>query len=209
MITIYVIIGILVIMGLIFIDIKRNYNEIPIFKWTFENGDFYFSVPYYIWQVNKKMLARKMYFQNSILDFEGYKYEITNFGGDFPRTKGGLFFERELRFWGNPLNILRTNSNMHITINQYGSGNINIELNNNEYINNIMNIQEYLSKDIYINGTDKELMQNFLNKILSGQSINIKEAKGAYDTFLKYEPLLSFAVDILSLIKEFFSGASS
>lgn len=204
MIVVYAIVAVLIVIGLIYIDKKSNYNEIPILKRTKGNGEFYFSVHYYIWQGNKIKKARKIYSQNTILDFDGYKYQITNFGGTFPVTNGGVFYERELRFWGEPLNILRSNSNTQITINQYGSGNISIELNNNEYINDFINIQEYISKDTYMDGTDKEVMQDFLSKILNGKSMDTREAKGAYDTFLKYEPLLSFAVDVLSLIKDFF-----
>ncbi|MHB9924538.1 hypothetical protein [Clostridium botulinum] len=205
MIIVYAIVGVLILIGLVYIDKKSSYNDIPILKYTRgEDGEFYFSVPYYIWQGNKINKAKKVCSQNTILDFDGYKYQITNFGGTFSRTNGGLFFEKELRFWGEPLSILRSNSNTQITINQYGSGNISIELNNDEYINDIINIQEYISKDTYIEGTDKEVMQDFLSKILNGKSMDTREAKGAYDTFLKYEPLLGFAVDILSLIKDFF-----
>jgi archaellum component FlaF (FlaF/FlaG flagellin family) len=203
MIAVYVIVALLIIIGLIYVDKKSSYDEIPIFKWTKENGEFYFSVPYYIWQVNKIKQTKKIYSQNTILDFEGYKYQITNLGGIFPRTNGTLFLERELRFWGEPLNIIYSNSNVQITINQYGSGNVSINLNNNKYINDIINIQEYISKDTYIDGTDKQVMQDFISKILSEKSMEKKEVKRAYDTFLKYEPLLSFALNVLSAIKDF------
>lgn len=200
---VYIIIGLLLIGVLKYIDIRSKYDIIQIFKWTKENGEFYFSVPYYIWQGNKVMKAKKIYTQNMILDFEGYKYQITNFGGTFAKTNG-LFFERELRYWGGPLNIVWSSSNPQITINQYGSGNVSIDLNNNQYINDIVNIREFISHDTYIDGIDKEIMQEFISKILNGKSMETKEVKKAYDTFLKYEPLLSFALNFLSVIKDFF-----
>lgn len=205
MIALYIALGLLIFIGLIYIDKKMDYNEIFIHKWTNEqNGSFYFSVPFYIWQGNKVNKAKEMYTQNTILEFDGYKYIITNFGGVFPVTNGGFFLEKELRFWGEPLRVISSQSSTQITINQYGSGNISIALNNNEYINDVLNIQEYISNDTYIDGTDKEVMQDFLSKILNAKSMEKREAKRAYDTFLKYEPLLSFAVDVLSLVKDFF-----
>lgn len=198
--TVYIVIGIIVITFILlgYVDNKTNYDNIPIFKHTKDNGEYYFSIPYYIWQENKKSKAIEMYSQNTILDFNGYKYEITNFGGYF---LGSLFIERELRFWGNPL---QTNRNTQLTINQYGTGNIHVELNNNEYINHFINIQEYISQDMYIDRVDKEIMQNLLRKILNEENIGKKEFDGAYEVFLKYEPLLSFAVDVLSSIKDSF-----
>jgi hypothetical protein len=204
MLVVYIIVGVLILIGLIYIDKKSSYDSITMFKHDMGNGDYYFVVPYYIWQSNKVKRAKEVFSQNTIVKFDSYRYLLTNFGGSFSRTNGGLFLEKELRYWGEPLTILRSNSNTQITINQYGSGNISIELNDNEYINDIINIQEYISKDTYIDGTDKEVMQDFLIKILNGKSMDTREAKGAYDTFLKYEPLLSFTVDILSLIKDFF-----
>jgi len=193
---------IIAIIGLICVDNKINYDEILIKKWTKENGEFYFAVTYYIWQLNKKKRAKEIYTQNTILDFEGYKYIITNFGGEFQVTKDGLFFERELRYWGSPLNKIQSDRNTYLTINQYGSGIINIEVNNNEFINEIVNIQEYISNDTYIDEIDKEVMHSFLNKMLTGQAMNKGEVNMAYDTFLKYEPLLSFSLSIVSLFKD-------
>ncbi|KGR91886.1 hypothetical protein CD30_02985 [Ureibacillus massiliensis 4400831 = CIP 108448 = CCUG 49529] len=195
----------IILIGLIYVDSKSSYNEISIEMWTKESGEFYFSVPCYIWQESKKRRAKEIYSQNTILDFDGYKYGITNLGGVFPRTNGGLFFERELRFWGIPLHVLQSVRNTYLTINQYGSGIINIEVNNNEIINEIISIKEYISNDTLINGIDKEVMNNFLSKILSGERMERGEAKAAYDTFLKYEPLLSLSVNIISIIKDFFS----
>lgn len=190
---------------LMYIDKRTEYNDIFIKKWTDpRDGGFYFSVSFYIWQVNKVKRAKEICTQNSIIEIEGYKYIITNFGGEFPITNGGFFLERELRFWGEPLMVISSQSNTQITINQYGSGNISINLNNNKYVNDIINIQEYISSDTHIYGTDKEVMQDFLSKILDGKSMETREAKRAYDTFLKYEPLIGFAVDVLSLIKDFF-----
>lgn len=207
MIVVGVIVVLLVVLiALIYIDSKSNYSEVPIFKWTKDNGEFYFSVPYYIWQKNKKKIAKIIHSQNTILDFDGYKFVITNFGGEFPKTNGDLFFERELRFWGDPLTILQTNKSEYLTINQYGSGIINIELNKSEITNEIIKIQEYISNDAYIDitDTDKEIIQDFLNKALNGKGMDRREAEVAYDTFLKYEPLLSFSVNIMSLIKDLF-----
>lgn len=91
-----------------------------------------------------------------------------------------------------------------MSINQYGTGNISVTLNNNQYINDIVNIQEYISQDTCIDGTDKEVMQDFLSKVLNSKSMETKEVKRAYDTFLKYEPLLSFALNFFSVIKDYF-----
>lgn len=204
MIALYAVLGIVIFIGLIFIDKKVEYNQIFMRKWTDkQTGNFYFSVSFYIWQVNKVKRAKEIYTQNTIIESEGYKYIITNFGGEFSVTNGGFFFERELRFWGEPLRGISSQSNTQITINQYGSGNISIDLNNNEYINDIVNIQEYISNDTYIDGTDKELMQDFISKILNGKSMEKREVKNAYETFLKYEPLLSFALNFLSVVKDF------
>lgn len=203
MIAIYIVFGLFILIGIIYIDKKSDYNEILIYKWTKENGDFYFSVPFYIWQSNKVNKAKEVYTQNTILEFEGYKYKITNFGGIFPRTNGEFFLEKELRFWGEPLSIISSHRNTQITVNQYGSGNISIDLNNNEYINEIINVREYISNDAYIDGIDKEVMQDFISKVLDGKSMEKREVKKAYDTFIRYEPLLSFVVNILSVVKGF------
>lgn len=203
MIFVYIAIGLIVIIGLKYIDIKRNYDNIPIFKCDMGNGEFYFSVPFYIWQGNKVKKAKELYTQNSILEVNGYKYQIRNFGGAFA-VPNGVFFERELRYWGEPLRIVWSNSNPQVTINQYGSGDISVTLNNNQYMNDIVNIQEYISQDTHIDGTDKELMQDFIDKVINGRSMGTKEVKNAYDTFLRYEPLLSFALNFFSVIKGFF-----
>jgi hypothetical protein len=194
----------IILIGLSYIDRKSDYNEIVIFLWNNENGEFYFFVPYYIWQSKKVERAKEIYVQNAIIDFDGYKYQITRFGGVFSKTNGTSYFlEKELRFWGEPLNIVQSNSNTQVTINQYGSGNISIDINNNKYINEIIKIEKYISEDIHIDKIDKDVMQDFISKILYKRSMDKKEAKKAYDIFLKYEPLLSFGLIFLSVVKDF------
>ena len=202
MVFIYILIGVLVIVGLKYIDTKSKYDIIPIYKRDLGNGDFYFSVPFYIWQGKKVKKAQEIYTQNTILEFGGYKYQLTSFGGAFPIPEG-VFFEKELRYWGEALKIVWSNNNPQVLINQYGTGNISVTLNNNQYFNDILNIQEYISQDTCIDGTDKEVMQDFLNKVLNSKSMETKEVKTAYDIFLKYEPLLSFALNFFSVIKDF------
>lgn len=199
---IYIAIGVVVMGALKYTDIKKNYDSITIFKHQYENGEFYFSIPFYIWQENKVKRAKEIYTQNLILDFNGYKYEITNFGGVFS-IHNGFWFERELRYWGEPLRIIWSNSNQQVTINQYGSGNISFSLNSNQYMNDIVNIKEYISNNTNIDGIDKGIMSNFIDNVVNERSMGEKEIKNAYDTFLKYEPFLSFALNFFSVIQDF------
>lgn len=196
-------VGLLVIyVFLSYLDGRYTYDNIKIYKLDKENNEFYFYVPVYIWQKNKAKKAIEVYAQGTVVEVYGYKYELTNFKGEF-RTNNGSFFERELRFGAEPLRILWSNKNPQITIHQYGSGNISITLNNNEYLNEIVNVREYISHDTNIDGFDKEIMQDFINKILNTRSIESGEVNKAYSTFLKYEPLLSFALNFFSVIKDF------
>lgn len=91
MVFIYITIGLLVIIGLKYIDIKSNYINVPIYKRDLGNGDFYFTVPFFIWQGNKVKKAKEAYTQNTILEFGGYKYQLTSFGGAFS-VPDGVFF---------------------------------------------------------------------------------------------------------------------
>lgn len=186
------------------IDKKSSYDDIPIFNVIEGNGNFYFLVRYYIWQGNKVRRAKEIYSQNTILEVDGYKYEITRCGEGFPASDGVMFFEKELRFWGEPLRTLQSIKNENVIINQYGSGNISIQLNNNEIVNKFVDIQEYISNDTNIDGVDKQVLQDFISNILNNKSIEQNQARTAYNVFLKYEPLLSFAVDVVSLLKDFF-----
>lgn len=195
--------GLLVVYVLLsYLDSRCTYNDIKIYKLDKENNEFYFYVPVYIWQKNKAKKAIEVYAQGKVVEVQGYKYELTNFRGEF-RTNNGLFFERELRFGAEPLRILWSNKSPQITIYQYGSGNISITLNNNEFLNEIVNVREYISQDTNIDGFDKEIMQDFINKILNTRSMESGEFNKAYNTFLKYEPLLSFALNFFTVIKDF------
>jgi len=194
---------IIVVSLLVYIDQKSTYEKIDIYKWTKENGDFYFSVPYYIWQRNKKIRIREIYSQNTILEFQGERFLITHYGGEFPQIKGNPLFEREARYWGEPLTILQTYRNEHLTINQYGSGVINVQLNNTEINNEIINIQEYISGESDLTFDEKEMLLNFIENIYKDKGMRKEEVRNAYDIFLKYEPLLSLSTNIVSLIRNF------
>lgn len=204
--NIYLAIAVILVILIVasYIDKKSSYDNIPIFQVVKDNGDFYFLVRYYIWQGNKVRRAKEMYPQNTILELDGYKYEITRYGEGYPATDGLMFLEKELRFWGEPLRTLQSIKNENVIINQYGSGNISIQLNNNEIVNKFVDIQEYISNDTNIDGVDKQVLQEFISNVLNHKNIEENKARKAYNVFLKYEPLLSFAVDVISLLKDFF-----
>lgn len=183
-------------------DRRSEYDNINIYKLDIENIGFYFYVPIYIWQKNKAKKALEVYSQGTIVDVCRYKYELTDFKGEF-HANNRLFIEKELRFGAEPLKILWSNKNPQITIYQYGSGNVSFTLNNNEFINELVNIKEYISNDTNIDGFDKEIMEDFISKILKARSMESSEVNKAYNIFIKYEPLLSFALNFFSVIKDF------
>lgn len=203
---ILLILGIIVIIAaLVYIDQKSNYEKIDIFKTTKDNGEFYFFVPYFVWQKSKKRRIFEEYSQDTILEFPGEKFLITHCGGDFPHPQGISFIEREIRYWGEPLTILHSESNEYITINQYGSGVIDVQLNNTEIKNELINIKEYISKDLDISFDEKEVLLTFLESIHKNKSMREEEVENATDIFRKYEPFLSLSTNIISLIRSFLS----
>lgn len=203
------ILGIFVIIAvLVYIDQKSNYEKIGIFKITKDNGEFYFYASYFVWQKNKKRRILEEYFQGTTVGFPGEKFLITHYGVDFPHPQGISFIEREVRFWGEPLTILHSEGNKYVTINQYGSGVIDIQLNTTEVKNELINIKEYISKDIDISFDEKEVLLDFLENIHQNKSMREEEVKNACDIlkkYKKYEPILSLSTNIISLIRSFLS----
>src|SRR5699024_258972 len=198
-VLILVILGVFV--ALAYIDQKSNYEQITPSSKVYDNGEFYFYFPYFLWQYNKKRRILEECQQGSTIEYPNAKFIITHCGVGFPSTKGANFIEREVRCWGQPVNTVQSNESL--TINQYGYGDNHLQLNKTEIYNKIIEIKEYISNEHDKKFDNKETLLNFLENIYQNKNVSKEESKSAYELFMKYEPLLSLSTNVIALFRSF------
>ncbi|MCO7126052.1 hypothetical protein NIE88_09715 [Sporolactobacillus shoreicorticis] len=182
---------------LAYIDSKTDYSDPQIRKFTDLKGNFYFFARYYLWQPNKLKKIKSSVPQNSFLYVENYIYQVHDYGENY-QVPDGLFFEREIRFFGKPLILEKSNNNPEITINQYGDGVLQLNL-----VSNVLNqIEELTQNNIDI--SDKKILEDFIIKIKDGNIFNEKEVKSVYEALLRNIPFADFALNLITAIKTFF-----
>ncbi|EHI99772.1 hypothetical protein CDLVIII_3198 [Clostridium sp. DL-VIII] len=160
-----------------YIDKKKEYTHIALGSINRFGEKKYFSIPYYIWQTKKACTARSEYPQNRIIHYDKYEYVITSCTKELrPGNENNLIFnfvERELWFWVEPLNIIKSRNNQTNIYQNIGNndgivnvaqGNIINMDNNVEILDLISNLKSKISnKDI--NDRYKEDFINDLNEI--------------------------------------------
>ncbi|MDU0153242.1 hypothetical protein [Bacillus cabrialesii] len=194
----------ILIMLLNIIDSKVHYDihNVRLMRYSFPDGQYYFAVSFYFWQAKKARVAKQIYSQNTIVEVEGFYYEINHIDGIRPKT-GGFFFEKEIRYFGEPLKLERTSNINNYVINQFDQGTIAIDLSTGCSINEYHNIYKYLYENRDIAPLDKEFLLQFLEKLKYRRSTNEEELNSVYNTFLKYEPLASLALNLINTIFSF------
>jgi len=200
---IIVILFILILLAaLYFIDAQKNYEDFPYFVYPDGNDKVFFVFKYYIWELNKKEQLKKIFNQSSIVEVEGFNYQITH-GGFIYNSSNDVFFEKEIRYYGKPLLAQSTVNYNNVIINQYGNGRISLDYSTNVINNEIIEIENYLSEDHIVNIEDIEAIELFLEKVKSNQIIEKEELSMIYKLFMKYEPLASFGLNLLGAIQNF------
>ncbi|WP_323603653.1 hypothetical protein [Peribacillus frigoritolerans] len=192
----------MLLVALYFIDAQKNYEAFPYFVYPDGNDKVVFVFKYYIWELNKKEQLKKIFNQSSIVELEGFNYQITH-GGFTYNSSNDVFFEKEVRYYGKPLLAQSTVNYNNVIINQYGNGRISLDYSTNVINNEIIEIENYLSEDHIVNIEDIEAIELFLEKVKSNQIIEKEELSMIYKLFMKYEPLASFGLNLLGAIQNF------
>jgi len=162
-------------------------------------GNVQIFIPYYIWQTNKKTRILEECYQGREIYYLKATFIITHCDSGF---RGANFIEKKVICWGQPAIQTTGNEDTYI-INQYGQGNNPFQFNQIKINNEIIEIREYLSNAVDINIDEKEEVLSVLEKIIENNDIKKEEAENVLEIFNKYEPLLSLATNIITLIRSF------
>lgn len=200
---IFIVLLIFIVLIVLFLkDANKQYESFPFVMYPDGNDKVLFVFQYYIWEINKKEQLKKIYNQSSIVEVDGFKYQITH-GAFTYKSMNEVFFKREIRYYGKPLLTQSTVNYNHVIINQYGNGLISLDLSTSVVNNEIIEIENYLSEENNLNIEDKESIKRFLEKLKNNRAIEEEELSTIYRLFIKYERLASFGLNLMNAIQSF------
>lgn len=193
-----ILVFVLLLFFAIIIDSKKKYTKEDIVSRliTRENGQQYIQISTFIWQINKIKKIRELYKQNSIYTSNGFNYTITSC------LKEGIstFITYDFEYGVQPYIKFEASVLEHIII---FNGGENITIN----FNNVINYYEMYSEIInsVSNECDSKQLLEYIEDISNNVPFDRRNVDDFYKLLQKYEPIISFATNIISILASIIS----
>lgn len=184
----------LIFILMLFTEKNRIYTETDFILKRIENpadNTYYFEIPISFYQFRKREEVRKRYGQNGII----YREEDNSY---HRVLKWGANVQGIQRIIAEPYIVeeIIPNNNYNLYISNNGS--LYINLTNESYFNGLY--QEITNQALDIDEQERDSALNILKDILDKKVMRKKALENLYDFLEKYNVILSYASNVLSII---------